>query len=136
MDVDPRVEDLTGSEADDEEISGGEVASSPSGSLSSGSGLSGSSLYDDGDPDENSKPIPVREPPVLAMLPGPSVVMTLVPIKEDMDVLNDPRFIPPSLHGDDVAGPDVPQEEEGEVKEEEPEGKVAGTLEFWAGDYE
>ena len=47
------------------------------------------------------------------------------------------RFIPPSLRGDDVAGPDVPQEEEGEVKEEEEEeGKVAGTLEFWAGDYE
>ena len=70
------------------------------------------------------------------MLLGPSVVMTLVPIKEDVDVLMDPQFIPLSLRGDDVAGPDVPQEEEGEVKEEESEGKVTGTLEFWAGDYE
>ena len=150
MDVDPRVEDLTGSEADNEETSGGEVVSSPSGSLSSGSGSSGSSLYDDGrttflpvvihdidgDPDENSEPIPVREPPVLAMLLGPSVVMTLVPIEEDVDVLTDLRFIPPSLCGDDIAGPDVLMEEDGEVKEEEPEGKVARTLEFWAGDYE
>ena len=48
MDVDPQVEDLTGSEADDEETLDGEVASSPTGSLSSGSGSSGSSLYDDG----------------------------------------------------------------------------------------
>ena len=53
-----------------------------------------------------------------------------------MVVLMDPWFIPPSLHGDDTTGPDVPTEEEGEVKEEEPEGKVAGTPEFWAGDYE
>ena len=37
--------------------------------------------------------------------------------------------------GDDCARSDVPQKEEEEVKEEEPEGKVAGTLEFWAGDY-
>ena len=150
MDVDLWVEDLTGSEADDEETSGGEVASSPSGSSSSSSGSSGSSLYDngsttflpvviydiDGDPDENSEPIPVRGPPVLAMLPGPSVMTTLVPIEEDVDVLMDPRFIPPSLRGDDTAGPDVLTEEEVEVKEEEPEGKVAGTPEFWAGDYE
>ena len=147
MDVDPQVEDLTGSEADNEETSGGEVASSPSGSSSSGSGLSGSSLYNngsttflpviihdvDGDPDENSEPLLVHGP-VLVMLPGPSVVTTLVLIEEDVDVLNDPQFIPPSLHGDDVAGPDV-QEEEREIKEEEPEGKVSGTLEFWAGDY-
>ena len=91
MDIDPQVEDLTRSEADDEETSGGEVASSPSGSSSSGSGSSGSSLYDnssttflpviiydvDGDPDENSEPILVQGPPVLAMLPGPSVVTTL-----------------------------------------------------------
>ena len=103
MDVDPRVEDLTGSEVDDEETSGGEVVSSPSGSSSSGSGSSGSSLYDDGsttfllviihdvdgDPDENSEPIPVWGPPVLAMLLGPSVMTTLIPIEEDMDVLND-----------------------------------------------
>ena len=107
----PSVKDLTGSEADDEETSGGEVVSSPSGSSSSGSGSSGSSLYDDGrttflpviihdidgDPDENSEPIPVWEPPVLAMLLGPSVMTTLVPIKEDMDVLMDLQFIPPSL---------------------------------------
>ena len=150
MDIDPQVEDLTGSEADDKETSGGEVASSPSGLSSSDSGSSGSSLYDDGsttflpvvvynidgDPDENSEPIPVWEPLVLALLLGPSVVTTLVLIEEDVDVLMDPRFIPPSLRGSNVAGLDVPTEEEGEVKEEEPEGKVAGTLEFWAGDYE
>ena len=149
MEVDLQVEDLTRLEADDEETSGGEVASSPSGSLSSDSGSLGSSLYDngsttfllvvifdvDGDPNENSEPILVRGPPVLAMLPGPSVVTTLMPIEEDMDILMDPRFIPPSLQGDDVAGPDVPMEEEIEVKEEELEGKVAGTPEFWAGDY-
>ena len=150
MDVDLQVEDLTGLEADDEETSGGEVASSPSGSSSSDSGSLGSSLYDDSsttflpvviydvdeDPDKNSEPIPVQGPPVLAMLPGPSVVTTLVLIKEDVDVLMDPRFIPPSLRGSNVAGPGVPTEEEVEVKEEEPEGKVAGTPEFWAGDYE
>ena len=148
MDVDVQVEDLTGSEADDEETSGGEVASSPTGSSSSGSGSSGSSLYDDGsttflpvvihdvdgDPDENSEPIPVRGTSVLGMLPGPSVLMSLIPIEEEVDILTDPRFIPPSLRGDDTAGLDVP-EEEAEVKEEEPEGKVAGTPEFWAGDY-
>ena len=88
----------------------------------------------DGDPDENSEPLLVRGP-VLAMLPGPSTVMTLIPIEEDVDILMDPRFIPPSLRGDDTAGPDVPQEEEVEVKEEELEGKVAGTPEFWAGDW-
>ena len=149
MDVDPQVEDLTGSEVDNEETSGGEVASSPTGSSSSGSGLSGLSLYDDGsttflpvvthdvdgDPDENSKPLLVRGP-VLAMLPGPSTVTTLIPIEEDVDVLMDPRFIPPSFQGDDTAGPDVPVDEEEEVKEEEPEGKVAGTPEFWADVYE
>ena len=149
MDVDPQVEDLTGLEVDDEETSGGEVASSPSGSSSSSSGSSGSSLYDDGsttflpvviydvdgDPDENSEPLPVREPPVLTMLLGPSIVTTLIPVEEDVDVLTDPWFIPPSLQGDDTAGPDVPEEEEAEVKEEEPEGKVAGTPEFWVGDY-
>ena len=70
------------------------------------------------------------------MLPGPSVLTSLIPIKEeDVDVLMDLRFIPPSLRGDDTAGPDVPVDEEEEVKEEEPEGKVAGTPEFWAGDY-
>ena len=151
MDVDPQVEDLTGLEADDEETSGSEVASSPTGSSSSGSGSSGSSLYDDGsttfllvvihnvdgNPDENSEPIPVRGTSILAMLPGPSIVTSLIPIEEDVDVLTDPRFIPPSLRGDDTAGPDVPMEDvEVEVKEEEPEGKVAGTPEFWAGDYE
>ena len=149
MDVDVQVEDLTGSEADDEETSGGEVASSPTGSSSSGSGSSGSSLYDDGsttflpvvihdvdgDPDENSEPIPVRGSSILGMLPGPSVLMSLIPIEEDVDVLVDPRFIPPSLRGDDSAGPDVPVEEEEEVKEGEPEGKVAGSPEFWAGDW-
>ena len=149
MDVDPRVEDLTRSEADDKETSGGEVVSSPTSSSSSSSGSSGSSLYDDGsttflpivvyvvdgDPNENSEPIPVRGTSVLAMLPGPSVVMSLIPIEEDVDVLTDPWFIPPSLRGDDAAGPDIPVEEEVEVKEKEPEGKVARTPEFWAGDW-
>ena len=88
----------------------------------------------DGDPDENSKPLLVCGP-VLAMLPGPSTVTTLILIEEDVDVLMDPRFIPPSLRGDDTAGPDIPTEEEVEVKEEELEGKVAGTPEFWAGDW-
>ena len=149
MDVDVQVEDLTGSEADDEETSGGEVASSPTGSSSSGSGSSGSSLYDDGsttflpvvihdvdgDPDENSEPIPVRGSSILGMLPGPSVLRSLIPIEEDVDVLTDPRFIPPSLRGDDTAGLDVPVEEEEVEVKEEPEGKVPGTPEFWAGDW-
>ena len=154
MDVDVQVEDLTGSEADDEETSGGEVMSSPTGSSSSGSRSSGSSLYDDGRqmfisvpiidvdkaPSENEGPIPVAGPSVVrsrvvAMLPGPSILTSLIPIEEeDVDVLTDPRFIPPSLQGDDTAGPDVPVEEE-EVKEEELEGKVTGTPEFWADDY-
>ena len=148
MDVDLQVEDLTGSEVDNEETSGGEVVSSPLGSSSSGSGSLGSSLYDggsttflpvvihdiDGDPTENVEPILVHGP-ILAMLPGPSVLRSLIPIEDEVDVLVDLRFIPPSLCGDDTARPDVPQEEEGEVKEEELEGKVAGTPELWAGDY-
>jgi hypothetical protein len=118
MDVDPRVEDLTGSEFGDGENSSEESlsqpGSSPSGSSSSGS----SSLYDDGRqmfisvpiidvdeaPSENEEPIPVAGPSVVrsravAMLPGPSVLMSLIPIEEEVDVLNDPRFIPPSLRG-------------------------------------
>ena len=154
MDVDVQIEDLTGSEADDKETSGGEVASSPTGSSSGSSSSGPSSLYDDGRqmfisvpiidvdeaPSENEEPIPVAGPSVvrsraMAMLPGPSVLMSLIPIEEeDVDVLMDPRFIPPSLRGDDAAGPDVPVEEE-EVKEEEEEGKVAGSPEFWAGDW-
>ena len=148
MDVDPQVEDLTRSEADDEETLDGEVASSPTGSSSSGSGSSGSSLYDDssttflpfvihnidGDPDENSEPLLVHGP-ILVMLPGPSVLRSLILI-EEVDVLNDLRFIPPIYCGDETAGLDVDLQEEGEVKEEELEGKVAGTPEFWAGDYE
>ena len=154
MDVDVQVEDLTGSEADDEETSGGEVASSPTGSSSGSSSSGPSSLYDDGRqmfisvpiidvdeaPSENEEPIPVAGPSVVrsravAMLPGPSILTNLIPIEEDVDVLTDSRFIPPSLRGDDTAGPDVPVDEE-ELKEEEPEGKVAGIPEFWAGDYE
>ena len=68
-------------------------------------------------------------------MPPVSTVTTLIPIEDDVDILMDLQFIPPSLHGDDTAGPDVPTEEEVEVKEEEPEGKVAGTPEFWAGDW-
>ena len=153
MDVDPRVEDLTGSDFGDGENSSedplSQPGSSPSGSSSSGS----SSLYDDGRqmfisvpiidvdeaPLENEEPIPVAGPSVvrsrgMAMLPGPSVLRSLIPIEEEVDVMTDPRFIPPHFRGGE-AGPDVDLQEE-EVKEEEPEGKVAGTPEFWAGDYE
>jgi hypothetical protein len=139
MDVDPRVEDLTGSDEADGENSSEE----PLSGSSSGSSLSSSGLYDDGrqtflsvpivnvdgDPAENVEPLPVCGPS-MAMLPGPSVLRSLVPIEEEEDLLNDPWFIPPSLHGGG-AGPDV------EVKEESEEEtrKVAGTLEFWA-DYD
>jgi hypothetical protein len=148
MDVDPRVEDLTGLEFGDGENSSedplSQPGSSPTGSSSSGS----SSLYDDGRqmfisvpiidvdeaPLENEEPIPVAGPSVVrsravAMLPGPSVLTSLIPI-EEVDVLNDPRFIPPYFRGGEP-GPDV------EVKEESEEetGKVAGTPEFWA-DYD
>jgi hypothetical protein len=138
MDVDPRVKDLTGSDEADGENSSEEPLSGSS--SDSGSGSSG--LYDDGrqtflsvpivdidvDPAENIEPIPVRGPS-MAMLPGPSVLRSLVPI-EEVDLMNDPGFIPPSLHGGG-AGPDV------EVKEESEEetGKVARTPEFWA-DYD
>jgi hypothetical protein len=139
------VEDLTGSEADDEEGSSNKIVSSLTGSSSTGSTSSGLDLYDDGsqtflsvaiidvdeDPAENVKPLPVRGPS-MAMLPGPSVVRTLVPV--EMDLLNDLRFVPPCLRGGE-ARLDIDPQEEGEVKEEEEEGKVAGTPEFWAGDY-
>jgi hypothetical protein len=63
------------------------------------------------------------------MLPGPSVLTSLIPIEEEIDINNDPRFIPPQLQGSMEASPDV------EVKEEESnEGKVVGTPEFWADD--
>jgi hypothetical protein len=78
MDVDPRVEDLTGSDADEENSSEeplSQPGSSPSGSSSSGS----SSLYNDGRqmfisvpiidvdeaPSENDEPIPVAGPSVV-----------------------------------------------------------------------
>ena len=129
----------SGSDADDKEGSSNEVMSSPSDS-SSDLDSSRSSLYDDGgqtflpvviidvdeDPAKNIELLPFRGP-ILAMLPGPSVVMILVPIEEEVDIMNDVRFIPPSLQGDKTAGLDVdPQEEEGEVKEEELEGRVLG----------
>ena len=87
----------------------------------------------DVDPTENIKPVPVPGPSMaqsMAMLPGPSVLRSLVLIEEEVDLMTDPQFIPPSLHGGE-AGPDV------EVKEEleEETGKVAGTPEFWA-DYD
>jgi hypothetical protein len=139
MDVDLRVKDLTGSDEADGENSSEE----PLSGLSSDSGLSSSGLYDDGrqtflsvpvinvdvNPAENVEPIPVCGPS-MAMLPGPSVLRSLVPIEEEEDLMNDPRFIPPSLRGGEV-GPDM------EVKEESGEetGKVAGTPEFWA-DYD
>jgi hypothetical protein len=60
------------------------------------------------------------------MLPGPSVLTSLIPIEEEVDFNNDVRFIPPQLRGSMEAGPDV------EVKEESDNGKVVGTPEFWA----
>jgi hypothetical protein len=139
MDVDPWVEDLTGSDEADGENSSEE----PSSGSSSDSGLSSSGLYDDGrqtflsvpiidvdeDPAENVKPTPVCGPSMV-MLPGPSVLRSLVPIEEEVDLMNDPQFIPLSLRGGE-ARPDV------EVKEEDEEetGKVTGTPEFWA-DYD
>jgi hypothetical protein len=142
MDVDPRVEDLTEDEADGENSS-----EEPLSSSSSASGSSSSGLYDDGRqmflsvpvidvdiyPSENDKPIPVPGPSMarsMVMLPGPSVLTSLVPIEEEVDLMTDPWFIPPSLRGGE-ARPDV------EVKEESEEEtrKVAGTPEFWA-DYD
>ena len=149
MDVDPWVKDLTSSEADAENTSDEQVVSSLSG-LSSNSGSSGSDLYNDSsqtflsvtiidideDPAENSELLPVPGP-ILAILPGLSILRSLILIEEEVDLLNNLRFIPPSLCGDETAGLDVDlQEEEREAKEEEPEGKVAGTPEFCAGDYE
>jgi hypothetical protein len=138
MDVDPQVKDLTGSKADGENS-----LEEPLSGLLSDSGSGGSDLYDDGrqtflsvpiinveDPAENVEPLPVCGPS-MAMLPGPSVLRSLIPIKEEMDIMNDPRFIPPSLCGGE-AGPDIDVKEE----EEEETGKVAGTPEFWTGDYE
>jgi hypothetical protein len=58
------------------------------------------------------------------MLPAPSVLTSLIPIEEEIDFNNDPRFIPPQLRGSMEAGPDV------EVKEESDDGKVAGTPEW------
>jgi hypothetical protein len=78
MDIDPRVKDLTGSEADGENSS--EEPLSQPGLSPSGSSLSGSSsLYDDGSqmfisvpiidvdeaPSENEEPIPVAGPSVV-----------------------------------------------------------------------
>jgi hypothetical protein len=139
MDVDPQAEDLTGSDEADGENSSEE----PLSGSSSCSGSSSSGLYNDGrqtflsvpiidvdvDPAKNVEPLPVHGPS-MAMLPGPSVLRSLVPIEEEVDLINDPRFILPSLRGGE-AGPDV------EVKEEleEETGKVAGTPEFWA-DYD
>jgi hypothetical protein len=141
MDVDLRVEDLTGSEDSDGENSSEE----PLSGLSSGSGSSSSGLYDDGRqmflsvpvidvdayPSENDEPIPVLGPSMarsMAMLPGPSVLTSLIPIEEVVDLNNDVRFIPLSLRGGE-AGLDVKEESEEET------GKVAGTPEFWA-DYD
>jgi hypothetical protein len=132
MDVDPRVEDLTGSDFGDGENSSedplSQPGSSPSGSSSSGS----SSLYDDGRqmfisvpiidvdeaPLENEEPIPVPGPSMVrsravAMLPGPSVLTSLIPIEELVDLNNDVRFIPPHFRGGE-AGPDVEVKEESE----------------------
>jgi hypothetical protein len=119
------------------------VSEDPLTSLSTGSDSDSSNLYDnsrqtflsvpiidvDEDPTKNIEPLPVHGP-LMAMLPGPSVLRSLILIKEDIDVLNNPWSIPPSLCGDLEARLDVE-----EVKEESEE-KVAGTLEFWADDME
>jgi hypothetical protein len=140
MDVDPRAKDLTRSDEADGENSSEEPLS---GLSSSRSNSDGSGLYDDGrqtflsvpivdvneDPAKNVEPLPVCGPSMV-MLPGPSVLRSLIPIEEEVDLLNNMRFIPLSLRGGE-AGPDI------KVKEEEEEtGKVAGTLEFWADVYD
>jgi hypothetical protein len=140
MDIDPQVEDLTRSDKADGENFSEEPLSGSSSDSSSGS----SGLYDDGRqtflsvpiidvdvyPAKIVKPIPVRGPS-MAMLPGPSVLRSLIPIEEEVDLMNDPRFIPLSLCGGE-AGPDV------EVKEEDEEEtwKVTRTPEFWADVYD
>jgi hypothetical protein len=140
MDVDPQVEDLTRSNEADGENSSEE----PLSGSSSRSDSDGLDLYDDGrqtflsvpiidvdeDPTKNIEPVPVRGPSMV-MLPGPSVLRSLIPIEEEMDVMNDPWFIPPSLCGG-KARPDIKVKEE----EEEETGKVTGTPEFWADDYD
>jgi hypothetical protein len=78
----------------------------------------------DEDPAENIELTPVHGF-ILAVLPGPSVIHQLIPIEEDFG-----EGVPPCLQGSQDARSDV------EVKKEELEGKVTGTLEFWAGDYE
>jgi hypothetical protein len=140
MDVDLQVEDLTRSSEADGENS----LEEPLSGSSSGSGSSSLGLYDNGRqmfpsvpvididayPSENDEPIPVPGPSVarfMVMLPGPSVLTSLVPIEEEVDLMTDPRFILPMLHGGE-AGPDVDVKEESE----EETGKVAGTPEFWA----
>jgi hypothetical protein len=138
MDVDPPIVDLTDSDKETTNISSGGSG------LSSGSDSDNSDLYDDGrqtflfvpiidvdeDPTENVELIPICGP-FLAMLPGPSVLRSLILIEEDCgEGPLDVRFVPPCLHGNEEARLDV------KVKEEESKGKVAGTLEFWAGGYE
>jgi hypothetical protein len=138
MDVNLWVKDLTRSDEADGENSSEEPLSGSS--SDSGSGLG---LYDNGrqtflsvpivnvdeDPAENIKLLPVHGPS-MAMLPGPSVLRSLIPVEEEVDVMNDLQFIPPSLCGGG-AGPDVE-----EVEEEEETGKVARTPEFWADVYD
>ena len=66
----------------------------------------------------------------MAMLPGPSVLRSLIPIEEEEDLMNDPWFIPPSLRGGEAGlGVEVKEESEEET------GKVTRTPEFWA-DYD
>jgi hypothetical protein len=106
MDVDPQVEDLTRSDEADGENS----LEEPLSGSSSDSGLGSLGLYNDGrqtflsvpiidvdvDPTENVELLPVRGPS-MAMLPGPSVLRSLIPIEEEEDLMNDPQFILPSL---------------------------------------
>jgi hypothetical protein len=122
MDIDPRVKDLTGLD----EADGKNSSEEPLSGSSSDSGSSSLGLYDDGrqtflsvpiidvdvDPAENVELIPVHAPST-ATLPGPSVLRSLVPIEEEVDLMNDPRFILPSLCGGGV-GPDVEVKEESE----------------------
>jgi hypothetical protein len=54
-------------------------------------------------PLENEEPIPVVGPlrsRAVAMLPGPSVLRSLIPIEEVVDLNNDVRFIPPHFVGE------------------------------------
>jgi hypothetical protein len=122
MDMDPPVVDLTNS--DDEETTN--KSSGGSEGSSSGTDSDDSELYNNGrqtflsipiinvdeDPAKNVEPIPIHGS-ILVMLPGPSVLRSLIPIEEDCgEGLSDVRFIPPCLCGDLEARLDIKVKEE------------------------